>query len=44
VTVASVYDAVRRHYSDFWAGRKHKDFEWTAGPMAGRFRSFGYVE
>ncbi|HYQ62452.1 suppressor of fused domain protein [Actinophytocola sp.] len=40
MTVASVYDAVRRHYSDFRSGRKHKDFEWTAGPMAGHLPEF----
>jgi hypothetical protein len=35
-----VTDALRRHYSNFWAGRKHKEFEWAAGPIGTRLPEF----
>lgn len=33
-------DALRRHYSNFWAGRKHKEFEWAAGLIGMRLPEF----
>lgn len=32
--------AVRRHYSNFWPGRDHEEFEWTAGPIGTRLPAF----
>jgi Suppressor of fused protein (SUFU) len=38
--VTRIDDAIRRHYSAYWSGRDHEEFEWTAGPIGRRLPGF----
>lgn len=37
---SSVDDLVRRHVADFFPGRDHEEFRWTAGPIGERLPGF----
>lgn len=40
IQVTPVDDAIRSHYSNFWADRDQEEFEWSLGPIGRRLPGF----